>query len=627
MGVTFDGDRSRKLLWFAKKLLHTLKMLDLPVKALKYNGFLVRVWKMGGLTGGRVTAPMGAAVAYTNRLGTMLMTADHWSGVVDSRSYFHGITKQLTSGLVAVTINKATEEEMVAAGYATFPIVPSTLASPYYGTPGGVFPPSPTTELDAYPTPGLFPVLGGEAFWTSCGCIPFIDIDGDDVHDGGERDIFEASLNFYNSDGNYLGNRMTLFYEEFAASIYDVGAKSYIPLPSEQIALIQLQTKQYFTTSGPDKIAALYYTGAVDVLTLDIWFLSVIIKNMPSGLQAAILNTAAVCSPIANHVFSNTVDGPPALLTAIDLTDHGLTSGVIYDYFDANPGDEHWRLSLHFHTWGESTVDSFDSTNFMGILTTMADVHSPPRTDPANDWDDAAWMMMQMFSRPNHNFTVPYDNATWHDENGDVYTWSRLYGAFKFSRSTGASVTSVNVSSEVTGTDGVRPTITHAGDGVYLMVSEELNPPIRVKAIHVGDPLISWTSVPLPVTTVDDGITTERYLVHVRPVKVTAGEVVLLGIIEKIVDGAEGVYHLAFLRYTDYSGTPVGEWYEMAQLPTIRAEEVIPGDNLREEANWSVTLFGEGEYVYDIPKYIMQHPIMANMPIPPDYAAYETGMP
>ena len=66
--ITFDGDRSKKRKWLAEKQLTVAKMVDVPAKAIKYEGFTLRAWHQDDVSGGRVTAPMGASVVVSSLL-------------------------------------------------------------------------------------------------------------------------------------------------------------------------------------------------------------------------------------------------------------------------------------------------------------------------------------------------------------------------------------------------------------------------------------------------------------------------------------------------------------------------------------------------------------------------------
>ena len=77
--ITFDGHRSMLRKPFAQKKLAHIHAVDVPAMAIKWDGFVFRVWQQGEeLDGGRVTAPMGAVVIMSTWDGLFIATADHW---------------------------------------------------------------------------------------------------------------------------------------------------------------------------------------------------------------------------------------------------------------------------------------------------------------------------------------------------------------------------------------------------------------------------------------------------------------------------------------------------------------------------------------------------------------------
>ena len=85
--IRTDGDRSLKRLWFAKKQLANIQNIDVPAKAVQWDGFNFKVWQLGEeLNGGRVTAPMGAVVLCSSENGVKISVADCWNGGFTSNS-------------------------------------------------------------------------------------------------------------------------------------------------------------------------------------------------------------------------------------------------------------------------------------------------------------------------------------------------------------------------------------------------------------------------------------------------------------------------------------------------------------------------------------------------------------
>jgi len=86
--ITFDGDRSLKRRWFAKKKLAAIKEMDIPSACPVWDGFRFKVWQLGDIDGGRVTAPMGAVVACSTQDGIKIAVADYWAGGFNPGVYY-----------------------------------------------------------------------------------------------------------------------------------------------------------------------------------------------------------------------------------------------------------------------------------------------------------------------------------------------------------------------------------------------------------------------------------------------------------------------------------------------------------------------------------------------------------
>ena len=76
--ISFDGDRSKKRKWFAKKKLAQIKEMDLPASCVEWEGFRFKTWQLGDIDGGRVTAPMGVVVARIDGQGGLQVAVADW---------------------------------------------------------------------------------------------------------------------------------------------------------------------------------------------------------------------------------------------------------------------------------------------------------------------------------------------------------------------------------------------------------------------------------------------------------------------------------------------------------------------------------------------------------------------
>lgn len=622
MSVTFDGERSRKWKWFSDKLIRVIKMLDIPAKGAKINGFAFKVWKLDGLSGGRVSAPMGLAIVYTTVDGTQILTADSWTASITGRQYLNVLFSGILSGLKNSLINNVSEEDMVAAGFLTVPNTPLATESPFNNEVGGIGDGGTVWHHDAMPDPVVMPMQSSEAFWTAVSGNLFVDRDGDNALDPPYwMAAQETSLTFYSSNGANLGGRRTALTESAAAA--SAPAKFLAMLPSEpgELRAVQMQGTSY-PSHAVGRSCALVHKLSVGSVASSTFELADMIVNLPSGLQDAINSEESSARPAGSYAFATSALSNPTLLHVLDLTNSspstlpGNAEGI---WFLANPTEAKWRLSFVLNTYG-GAVHNINSDQFIGLLDHMAQGSS---LDPLANWRDALWTLFQLMPRPNHNYTVPYDSVMFHAEDGDVYVWTRKYNsdtlgnyggesfnAFKIDNA-GVHVTTLAIPAEVTSTDGVRPSITYAGDGLYLCVCEKLEWPVRVHEIHVGSPFTSWESVPVPY---------DYELVFVRPIRVKPDDIILAGILED----AEGVYYFAFLRYKQGSGS----WDKLSKLPVTKPSELLGGAPYLhpDNSNWAISFFGKGEFVLDMNEYLSPPYVLSQMPVGA-YADYARGMP
>lgn len=558
MSLILDGNRSLNLIPIGKRLLELAKQLAVPIKVAIHNGFRVSVWHDGDLEKIKIKAPMGAAVICSQASGMSMFTADYWQGnFVGPRPLFVGDLPPLdpleaarsvyyfNTDLASVQLAPAS---VTTLGYANFPAMPSML---------------PTAA---------------EMFWVS-------------IRAKTTKNIYEHCLNYYVAAGDApkrIGNLR--LYSDIAGEI------SVHVLPTEYWSkTVAFWSKTYLAASSTDKRVTL---GHLAGMRSDGWeegkiLGEVMFAGLPAVPLSAILGDKYTISysegnPVGSYAFAPSATASVVLLHGAMFLDE-RNSEELNTYFIDNPSEMKWKLFFSLRKDGVTYIHS--SEQFITLLDQMA---GGTIIGAGIDYPQAQEVFKQLFPRPNYQEKAPFDSVMFHSDT-DIYTWTRKYGAFKFSTA-GLTQVSLTMPIEVTGTEGVRPDITYAGAGLYLCVCQKdgdagADTSRGVKAVYTGSPLTGWTKLP------------DAPLVHVRPVKVTADSVTLLGVV-KVGDDH---FFAAFVN---------GQWLQMGKIPGT-----ITGN-----ANWAVCLFGEGGMVKDLTSYLSPPPVLMQMPAPP-YQAYEGVIP
>ena len=616
MGITPDGDRSKKWLWLARKKLAQCRELGLLSKTIRHDGFTIKVTDVEGNDVGRVTAPVGAVVICTgpdalfnNR--AYIMEADNWQGAFVAIGNLNTLYRPDQPTGWTNYIHDTSAEDLTALGYVASPWVPTS--------PLNVYPPSKLgsyTYADLYfsvmPVPVILPFRDGEAYWAA--------VSGSVWKGVQYHSLAEAFVNYYAGNGSALGNRISYFDQN---GFGDDTTISYQIMPSTGVALVMHHIGLYYDTVGSParvRLAASYFVGNDKVLTSYAWYgddgATDSWVDVVAGLRDIISNPSAYTSsakPLGHYAFSTALNAAPTLLSCTDVTSTGWPGGPYDDqaWFAANPGEVKWKLFYTIHTPGAAPA-TVNSDYFLSALDAMAGgaILSGP-----TDWDLARLAMYQLFPSPNQNWRVPYDSVMFHDGSGVVYTWTRKYGGLSFKAAPdGISAVAMAMPAE-TAVDGVRPTIYFCGtfDSVdmFLCVCEKMafsgpySAPVstghEVMAVYYGSPFTSWTKLAAPAV----GL----HLVHVRPVSVdvvdSVVDIKLLGVLE---DEVTPGYNFAFFNLT----AGVGAWAKLGRLPV----DVSP------YYNWGVGLFGGGILVNKMISFINQPSALPQMPVGP-YSMYE----
>jgi hypothetical protein len=534
---------------------------------------------------------MGAVVAISNTDGIKLSVADYWLGGFSTLSSLGALFWDMPDNdTQAVVVNKADEQTMIDAGYITYPFSPAISISWFGLVNGDTIGPDSVQATDYSSLPCLMPYHTAEAFWCTATDIVLVDIDLSGTPDQ-YKVVYDNSLLFYLADGNNLGGRMTYSVQTGSSGRYwRVGQQL---TATKQVSFSHVN----YDTNGSEMIVF----RNVEFPNEEKIYLSTLIPTgtVPDALRSILLDPIGIRSihPFGSYSFE--LDGIQTFLHVMNAsgTPYIFFGGsAAEDYFNDHPEHEQWKLFYSLKVGATTYV--INSSQFMDLLDSLATV------DVYASWNDARRMLEQLSDAiPNNYFTVPYDSIMFHSHAGEVYTWTRHYGAVKFTP-TGLFSASISVPSEVDATVGVRPEITYAGTynevPLYLCICNRVKE--EIEAVYYGSPFVAWTKLP----GVPDGYT----LVHARPVKVTPTEIHLIGVVMRDV---EPVYNFAYLKWIPGS---VELWKVLGQLPfTVQSDD-----------NFAVCLYGEGQLVKDLAIYQTPPMILPETPVGP-YDKYAIGLP
>jgi len=600
--ITFDGDRSKKRKWFANKQLAVIKDIDVPAKAVKWDGFTFRIWQQDDLDGGRITAPMGAVVACSTREGIRIAVADYWAGGFNAAQDLWVIFKDLgVSGEFTTFFNGSIDPDLTS-GYTTMKAVPVEGQS-WFGLINGDTVGGESVLVDDYPCSPLLIPKPGELFDVVVSDSMEYDLDGNGVADW-FRQVFEKNTSFYIANGRQTSRMHCVSKQIEYADNYNPW-RVYQKTGADRHTSFHSAWKYDFI----DGVKAVGYNLDVETSALDnIQFSELLNDDMPAALRIILSNSVndGSCEPLGSYatdnIFFHAVNS-----SCYVFSGSGEEACEAAVYYAAHPESEKWRLFYSFSRNG--FLHLVNSDQFLGLLDTLS-LHGT-----AGSWFKAKQMFEQITGAyPNCNFTVPYDSIMFHAHDGNLYTWTRAYGAVRFT-TTGISIAALNVPTEVENEDGVRPEITYAGvfetGNLYLCVCNKVKE--QIKAVYYGSPFVAWTKLP----GVADGLT----LVHARPVSVTPTNILLIGVIKETVlveDVPTDYYCFASLQWSvDEEGiASTNLWNKMGRLPFV----VGDADNLQ------VGLYGDDGRAAALANYLSPPPILPQMPVGP-YEKYAIGMP
>jgi len=590
--ITFDGDRSLKRRWFAKKKLAQIKEMDIPAACPIWDGFRFKVWQLNkDLDGGRVAAPMGAVVTCSTQDGIKIAVADYWAGGFNPAQDLYVMFKDLgVAGEFTTFFNSSIDP---LTGYYPMKFVPSVNSS-YFGLVDGDTSGPDTVLVEDYSSyPVLLPQVG-ELYNILVSDYLLYDF----TETGGIvwwQQMFEKNTSFYIANGSQQSRidcvaKRIEYADGYApwVTYYKTGADRYTSAHN---------TWLYDFVGDPLQKTVGYTIDVMAGVSGSIRFIDIVTDEIPITLRNIFVTSEndGSCEPVGSYAFDGT------LFHAVNASTHLYSSGhelcEASEYYDDNPEHDHWRLFYSMVVNGN--VNLVNSSQFLALLDDLA------TEDCLTDWFNAKRMFEQLVGAfPNTIHTVPYDSVMFHDHAGIIYTWTRKYGAVKFT-ATGLFLATVLVPSQVSGEEGVRPDITYAGvfddTHLYLCVSNKVK--VGVRAVHYGSPFTGWTALP----GCSDGVD----LISVRPCMVTPEKIFLIGVVKYTVNDVEK-YAFASLNWIPES---TDLWQIMGELP-------FPVGNAD---NFALGLYGDDPRADALASYQCP-PIVPQSPVGP-YDKYAIGMP
>lgn len=583
MGIYVDGERSRQRLGFAKSLLNKIKMLGQKSKTLIYDGFLYQVKNIApGLDKIAVTAPMGAVVLCSSEYGIKVFTADHWLSALSGGRDIYVVNITATPPyLWFQTVSNAAQPNVKFAPEATQYL----LGSDYY--------------TGSNPTPAIS-FFGGEFYWLTVVGNPAVSA----------KRLSETFLNSYSGDGS-RSERIGMQVEADSSGLPYIVTQ---PVAAESVRSVTHWSGAYLYTAVTKQLVV----GSVFVGNKNgvgrTWFDGVTMyAGVPSGLKPYLLGTTPTPGAFAvgNYAFALQNTDEPTLLHVCAA----FSSYLETNYFSSNPAMAPWKLFYSIYTLGAGSIATHTVDTVLLNTISSGYVYPSGVIDYVKAWE----VLNQFLPWPNVNERAPDDSAMFHAPSGDVYSWTRKYGAIKFT-TTGMFAATITVPTAVSVTPGVRPEMYYAGFNSYVCVCTKNSKARKytlpaeqalydadhngVVAVYYGSPFFGWTQLPQPET--------GWRLLHVDIVKAYNGDVTLMGVMTEI--NSPNTYHLCVLDYANSSGS----WVRLSKINT--------GTINPDTARWAASVFGDGKYVDDLRKFPTPPPALPQMPAAP-YAEYAANLP
>ena len=619
--ITFDGHRSMMRRPFAQKKLAQIKAIDVPSKAIKWDGFTFKVWQQDELSGGHITAPMGAVVILSTWDGMFIATADYWRGAWSGARQLGALYEAVDDNATSFHyLNTSNTEAMEEAGFATLPLSPQ-LALFYYGL-------SDDYTLGAYlydagwpSVPGIMPAGLNE----KCR-IAFVDQLYHLFEDNGyllRKQVFESRLGMFYDRGDKLARIST--YARQTGNLTSANDWSFMVQWLDRNRMAH-HLYSVFGVAGGERVVLTNITFGEEGASSTVLPLSAMIipelspATMPTALRDLLLSGESY--PVGTYSFLNGA-GEQATLLVVNATSDFLLGvedddSLLYQYFEDHPEDEKWKLFYILRVGAAVYVVNWNQ--FKDLIDGLASNITVIGTEV--NWVNALRVMRRLsMAWPLHKNYVPYDSALFHDNSGNVISWSREWGAVAFTPSGLHEVNDqVWLPPEVTNEWGVRPEISFAGMNGEVQQFVCLCRKViekRVRRVYWGTPFFENQWFPLPGPPAGFG------LVQVRPVRaVTLTDAAFVGVVYGQKEGAEtpGYYFASLTVKWD------GNLETWDTLPGWQVHGRLPFSDAT-VASFQVGLFGNDQWAEDMANYPDHPPVTPQLSTCPVYSYYANGMP
>lgn len=554
MTITFDGERSKQRKVLAKKWLNDLVMLDLPAKNVVYDGFHYRLFNLDDdLKGGRITAPAGALVAYSTSTKVEIASSDWWAGAFNANrpAYILKAVETVSGTQIGSTISGVQGGELDRVAYNPSVYGVGTPVAFSFANEHYVFGITGTHD-----STGAFIHLGSSLYADSGSAKKSLIYSEYVDSTAFNRQYFGCVTTIRTNGGLSLfsvpGYLSASWYLENTANRPYLVGTLFLMAGEGTVALAEIDVALYYASLHSDiKNPLSYYDYKI------------------SGQGPAYLRTYgyALESYLVDETFPTTaqliradnISFPPAH----DSTEYDLMLAIV-----------NWTGSVSGILLYLSNLETFCNNMFGAAARTV---------------DDITVILLKYFGYPCARMSawtaadtvfVPVDANTF-------YSWTRSDGVVKFSTSTGITkYVGFQVPALVSSTPGLRPNITQSELGRYFCVCETTSGVSKVLGIYTGSPFTGWTALPMPST---------GDLLHARPIKNSATEAIVLGVVETL-DG----YFFTVLRYVNDGQQFYGDWIQLGKLPF--ADDAT--------AKWGVGLYGIDPWIKYQQDYMQPPPIV-----------------
>jgi len=622
--IRIDGDRSLKRKWFAEKLLHQIKDLDVPAKTVSWDNFRITAWQQGDLFGGSVTAPMGVFVICSSPEGIKIAVAESWVGSCTSLVDYH-VVRPIggARSVLYMLVGKVHLDEGV---WETVPF-PVWLESAYYTVEA-----LNDTAVRNHPCiPAAIPYMSGEN-------IQIVVTDVIEHALTSRRDAFQYDVMGYNSNNGSL-NRFTYLHSNLITSsfarFYSRTFCQFEPdwsctrmpghidwrqnvhwtaLNKKLVAFVTVRRAKNETTgavflySDGMYLRDVFPEGSIpgvirDTLLVDFnpgavapeYHLGSYSFRSSSGERVYIRASLLGAGSLYPVKYEGQIIGEP--WQEVDLMMGTLSPSGFYQDFET------WKWQVVLSVTIGAVVHVYNWDQFLELFRSLStkDISFNESAISFGSLQLIRIMRMMMYFFPWPNATgqfgevsgaspfIPFDSAMFHGHDDFVYTWTRAKGSVKIGIG-GIQAVNLVVPSEVTSNPGVRPEISHAGNGLYFCLCRRIKEPggeeSSILGAYYGSPFSGWTRINDPL---------EGKLIEVRPVMVSTDLISLIGLVKVTTDDAKSSYRFALFRRDSTSIAETNNSWILLMS--------VPFDASTTKNNFVLGVFGDHPTVADLLNY------------------------